>query len=110
MPNSEINLSILIIKGQNHYKGNIVSLFEAHAVGFAQELEIDGILEPEPTNGHDPNAVVLKVRGYTVGYVAQQHASDVKRAIGSGIKVICKLIWNRDPEQSQMQVVVTGYN
>jgi hypothetical protein len=62
MATSGINLSNAIIKGQNHYKGNIVSLFEAHAAGFAQELEIDGILEPEPTNGHDPNAVVLKVR------------------------------------------------
>lgn len=110
MATSGINLSNAIIKGQNHYKGNIVSLFEAHAAGFAQELEIDGILEPEPTNGHDPNAVVLKVRGYTVGYVAHQYASDIKKEIGSGIKVACKLIWNRDPEQSHMQVVVTGYN
>ena len=110
MSKPNLELSQLIIKGQNHYKGNIASLFDAHSETFAHEMSIDGILEPEPTNGHDPNAVVLKIRGYTVGYVAQQYAGDVKKEIGSGIKVTCKLIWNRDPEQSQIQVVVVGYS
>ena len=98
----------LVIKGQNHYKGNIISLFDSKTDGLAQELDIDGILEPEPTNAHDPNAVILRVHGYAVGYVAQQFASIVKNQIGSGIKVSCKLLWNRDPEAPMISVVVTS--
>ena len=109
MPANELDLSMCLIKGQNHYKGNIQSLFDANGAGFAQELDIDGILEPEPNNPHDPNAVILRVRGYAVGYVAQENAAAVKRQIGSGVKVNCKLIWNRHPDSSIMSVVVTSF-
>jgi hypothetical protein len=108
MANCETNLSDLIIRGQNHYKGNIVSIFDKNSTGFAQELDIDGILEPEPTNAHDPNAVILRVHGYAIGYVAQQKAMTVKQQIGSGIKVKCRLMWNRDPESEIFSVVVTA--
>ena len=108
MANSDLSTADLLIKGQNHYKGNIISLFDSKTDGFAQELDIDGILEPEPTNAHDPNAVILRVHGYAVGYVAQQFASNVKRQIGSGIKVSCKLLWNRDPEAPMISVVVSS--
>jgi hypothetical protein len=108
MANSDISIADLVIKGQNHYRGNIISLFDSKTDGLAQELDIEGILEPEPTNAHDPNAVILRVHGYAVGYVAQQFASSVKSQIGSGIKVSCKLLWNRDPEASMISVVVTS--
>jgi hypothetical protein len=108
MANGNISLADLVIKGQNHYRGNIISLFDSKTDGFAQELDIEGILEPEPTNAHDPNAVILRVHGYAVGYVAQQFASTVKRQIGSGIKVGCRLLWNRDPEVSIISVVITS--
>jgi len=108
MASSSISISELVIKGQNHYRGNIVSLFDTKADSFAQELDIEGILEPEPTNAHDPNAVILRVHGYVIGYVAQQFASSIKSQIGSGIKVGCKLLWNRDPETSMISVVITS--
>jgi len=108
VPDSDLDLTKCHIKGQNHYKGNIQALFDANGTGFAQELDIDGILEPEPTNAHDPNAVILRVRGYAVGYIAQEYASVVKTQIGSGVKVNCKLIWNRDPESPMVSVVVTS--
>jgi hypothetical protein len=108
MVNGNISLADLVIKGQNHYRGNIISLFDSKTDGFAQELDIEGILEPEPTNAHDPNAVILRVHGYAVGYVAHQFASSVKSQIGSGIKVGCKLLWNRDPETSIISVVITA--
>jgi hypothetical protein len=108
MASNSISISELVIKGQNHYRGNIVSLFAAKADGFAHELDIEGILEPEPTNAHDPNAVILRVHGYAIGYVAQQFAPSVKSQIGSGIKVGCKLLWNRDPEAPMISVVVTS--
>lgn len=88
----------LLIKGSNHYQGNISALFAQHAPPYSQELCIDGILEPEPTNGHDPNAVVLRVHGYVVGYIAQQFAASVRQRIGSGVKVDCRLVRNHDPE------------
>lgn len=97
-----------MIRGQNHYWGNIVSLFESKADSFAQELDIEGILEPEPTNAHDPNSVILRVHGYAIGYVGRQYASSVKRKIGSGVKVGCKLLWNRDPEAPMISVVITS--
>ena len=106
MESSRLNLADLVIRGQNHYKGNIVSLFNKNSEGFEQELDIDGILEPEPTNAHDPNAVILRVHGYTVGYIAQQNAEEVKKCIGTGTKVRCKLMWNRDPEAEMFTVVV----
>jgi hypothetical protein len=108
VPANELDLAKCYIRGQNHYKGNIQALFDANNAGFAQELEIDGILEPEPNNPHDPNAVILRVRGYAVGYIAQENAAGVKAQIGSGVKVNCKLIWNRDPEASMISVVVTS--
>lgn len=109
VPHNGLTPDLLIIKGQNHYRGNIISLFNQFGKGFAQELDLDGILEPEPTNAHDPNAVVLKVRGYTVGYIAVECAPQVKAAIGSGAKIDCKLIWNRDPVHPSMSVVVTNW-
>ena len=108
MANSNLSTADLVIKGQNHYRGNIISLFDAKTEGLAQELDIDGILEPVPTNAHDPNAVILRVHGYAIGYVAQQFASNVKNQIGSGIKVSCKLLWNRDPEAPMISVVITS--
>lgn len=108
MAKSNVSTADLVIKGQNHYKGNIISLFNSRTDGLAQELDIEGILEPEPTNAHDPDAVILRVHGYAVGYVAQQLAPIVKSQIGSGIKVNCKLLWNRDPEASMISVVVTS--
>ena len=47
--------------------GNNILFLNQFGKGFAQELDLDGILEPEPTNPHDANAVVLKVCGYTIG-------------------------------------------
>ncbi len=108
MAHHDISLQELVIRGQNHYRGNIVSLFESKADSFAQELDIEGILEPEPTNPHDPDAVILRVHGYAIGYIAQQFASSVKSQIGSGVKVGCKLLWNRDPEASMISVVITS--
>jgi len=108
MSELKLDLNKCNIRGQNHYKGNIQSLFDANDAGFAQELDIDGILEPEPNNPHDPNAVILRVRGYAVGYIAQENAAAVKSQIGSGVKVNCKLIWNRHPDSSMMMVVITS--
>lgn len=108
MARKSVDLSLLVIRGQNHYRGNIVSLFNSHASGFEQELEIDGILEPEPTNSHDPDAVVLRVLGYVVGYITQENATIVKNQIGSGIQVSCKMIWNRDPVSPMISVVITS--
>ncbi len=108
MPANKLDLTKCHIKGQNHYKGNIQSLFDVNGAGFAQELDIDGILEPEPSNLHDPNAVILRVRGYAVGYIAQENAAAVKSQIGSGVKVNCKLIWNRHPDSPMISVVVTS--
>jgi hypothetical protein len=108
MAHHDISIQELVIKGQNHYRGNIIALFHSKSDEFAQELDTEGILEPEPTNAHDPNAVILRVHGYAVGYVAQQFAISVKSQIGSGIKVGCKLLWNRDPEAPMMSVVITS--
>ncbi len=106
MGKNNLDSSELIIKGQNHYRGNIISLFEKKTNGFSHELDIDGILEPEPTNAHDPDAVILRVHGFTVGYIAQEFATSVKKQIGSGVKVQCKLMWNRDPEHPMFSVVI----
>lgn len=106
MAKNNIDISKLVIRGQNHYRGNIVSLFDAKTTGFAQELDIDGILEPEPTNTHDPNAVILRVHGFVIGYIAQEFASTVKSQISGGVKVQCKLMWNRDPESPIISVVI----
>jgi len=107
MANSSLNVRNLVVKGQNHYLGNIRALFDANTKGFTSELEIEGILEPEPTNAHDPNAVILRVRGYVVGYIQQQMAAEVKNQIGSGVKITCKLLWNRNPEDPVVSVVIT---
>ena len=106
MANSDIDFSKLVIKGQNHYRGNIISLFNSKTTGFAQELDIDGILEPEPSNEHDPDAVILRVHGFAVGYIAQEFANTIKDQISGGVKVRCKLIWNRDPEAPMISVVI----
>ena len=108
MGDNDINVGELLIKGQNHYQKDIISIFKKKSDGFAQELDIEGFLEPEPTNKQDPNAVRLRVDGKVVGYIAREKAQSAKEKIGNGVKVSCKLLWNRDPETPMFSIVVTS--
>ncbi|MBV6647002.1 MAG: HIRAN domain-containing protein [Cyclobacteriaceae bacterium] len=52
------------------------------------------VLEPEPSNIYDPNAVkVLTQEGKQIGYLNQDHALQVSKAIDNDVKVHCKVSW-----------------
>ena len=43
-------------------------------------------LVPEPTNPHDPNAVMVRIDGQRVGYLSRQDAKELGPVIVAGIK------------------------
>ncbi|GAB3919443.1 hypothetical protein GCM10011575_30470 [Microlunatus endophyticus] len=63
--------------GESHYRDSLRSLFPAKlpAGGGSQSIDTTAILLPEPSNKHDPNAVMVLVQGKQVGYLARDDAA-----------------------------------
>lgn len=64
------------VVGESHYKESLRSLFPAKLpADGSQSIDTTAILLPEPTNKHDPNAVMVLVQGKHVGYLAREDAA-----------------------------------
>lgn len=65
------------VVGESHYRESLRSLFPAKlpAAGGSLSIDTTAILLPEPTNKHDPNAVMVLVQGKQVGYLAREDAA-----------------------------------
>ena len=81
-------------------KGSITCIVGPNGAGKSTLFKmILGLEEP------DDGSITLD-KTARIGYIAQEWASSVKSQIGSGVKVQCKLIWNRDPEHPMISVVI----
>ena len=96
--------SYVEVAGARHYKLEIKrALGEKAKDSFNDEVECQ--LIPEVDNPHDPNAIAIKVRNLTIGYVPAEIATDlspiVKRLVASKYlpTTSCRIFWqppNRD--------------
>ena len=95
-----------IIAGVRHYEDNIMSLLRENedfdrskqelkdwymdqkVPEYVPKTELQVVLEEEPTNHYDPNAVKVLMNGLTVGYIKSGSCTHVKNVIAAGIKKI----------------------
>jgi hypothetical protein len=61
------------VAGESHYQEALRALTDTDGATEVR-LEVEAVLVPEPTNPHDPNAVMVQVGGLLVGYLPRQSA------------------------------------
>ncbi len=62
------------VVGELSYQNALIAICGRHT-RHSREGEYDAIIEREPSNPHDPNAIMVKIKGQTVGYLPrEQHA------------------------------------
>lgn len=82
----------LSIVGESHYQPALLSITNCSP---GQEVAFDCIAElvPEPTNPHDPHAVMVRIEGKCVGYLSRQNAQRLgprlKEMLAAGQPTIC---------------------
>jgi hypothetical protein len=59
------------------------SCYQEALLGFLRRTgrSMVATVEPEPTNPHDANAVVIKIEGEVVGYLSRNHAKRFQPAL-----------------------------
>lgn len=82
----------LSVVGESHYQPALLSITNSSP---GEEVAVDCIAElvPEPTNPHDPHAVMVRVEGKCVGYLSRQNARKfgprLKDMLNAGQPTIC---------------------
>jgi hypothetical protein len=64
------------VVGESNYQDALIAICGAHT-RHGHEGEHEAFIEPEPSNPHDPNAIMVKIRGRKVGYLPREHAQRV---------------------------------
>lgn len=95
-----------ILAGVRHYEDNIMTLlcenpdyrlskrdlldlYVYQAVPqYIPKAKLNVVLEEEPTNQYDPNAIKVLMNGLTVGYIKSGSCAHAKNVIAAGIKKI----------------------
>lgn len=67
------------VVGEAFQRDHLVALLKKNKVIEVGELQTQAMLELEPTNDFDPNAVKVMVDGLQVGYVPKTFSGDVTR-------------------------------
>ena len=69
------------VVGESFQRDHLVALLKKNKVIEVGEFATSAMLELEPTNDFDPNAVKVMVDGLQVGYVPKTFSGDVTRMI-----------------------------
>jgi HIRAN domain len=69
------------VVGESYQRDHLTSLIRAHKAFDTGEIFSTAVLELEPTNPFDPNAVKVVVEGTQVGYIPKLDSSDVTAMI-----------------------------
>lgn len=77
-------LAEVAIAGLQHYRGN--DLAELVKVGDTL------ILQPEPHNAYDPNAVMVMWEHNKMGYIPASLARDIRRQMQNGVEVVATIV------------------
>ena len=67
------------VVGESFHRDHLVALLKKNKVIAVGEFATSAMLELEPTNDFDPNAVKVMVDGLQVGYVPKTFSGDVTR-------------------------------
>lgn len=91
----------LPVVGESHYQPALVAI-TGSSPGQDVAHECLAELVPEPTNPHDPNAIMVKVEGKCVGYLSRQNAVKfgprIKAMIDAGQPTICNAFIGCKPD------------
>ncbi|ATU91750.1 HIRAN domain-containing protein [Phyllobacterium zundukense] len=72
--------------GESNYQDALIAICGAHT-RYGHEGEYDALLEREPSNRYDSNAVMVKIRGKKVGYLPREQAQRVgQQMLEAGIE------------------------
>jgi hypothetical protein len=91
----------LPIVGESNYQPALLAITGSSR---GQDVSHDCLAElvPEPTNPHDPNAIMVKVEGRCVGYLSRQNAlkfgPHIKAMIKAGQPTICNAFIGCKPD------------
>lgn len=66
----------MTVVGESNYQNALIAICGQHT-RYGTDLELEARIELEPWNPHDPNAVVVKIEGHTVGYLPRDQAARV---------------------------------
>ena len=101
---------LLIVNGARHHAGTIQHLIKLNAKG-ALSYDCDAVLENEPNNKFDQNAIAVLVDHLRVGYISAEKAPSLKRIILDSYNVLrCTLLWNGDPDSDYSLYTVQLFN
>ncbi|HYO65152.1 MAG TPA: HIRAN domain-containing protein [Archangium sp.] len=64
------------VVGESNYQEALIAICGRHT-RHSQHLEFDAVIEVEPTNAYDPNAIVVKIAGHKVGYLPREQAARI---------------------------------
>lgn len=96
--------------GESYRREAVSRLFRSWGLPEGGVKICEAVLEPEPRNPHDPNAVKVVIDGLHVAYVPSDETASVKRAIaraGRGIVAFCPArVW-ATPEDGLWRARVT---
>jgi hypothetical protein len=71
--------------GESHYQDSLIAICGAYSRD-GTEATYEGLIEREPANPHDPNAIMVKILGRKVGYLPREQAERVSEQMrGSGL-------------------------
>jgi len=99
------------IVGESHYQEALSAICGGHCEeGHQHECVVE--LLPEPTNPHDPNAVMIRIEGRTVGYLSRDWAplylAGLKAIGHDGAPAICNAMINGGWERTRRGEVDRG--
>ena len=75
---SEYNYGVV---GESFQRDHLMALIRAHKAFETGEIVTTAVLEPEPTNPFDSNAVKVVIEGVQVGYIAKFDSAAVTKMI-----------------------------
>ena len=82
------------VAGESHYQEALREIAGSAASNREVAVDTEALLVPEPSNPHDPNAVMVRIDGKLVGYLPRDEAvayRDTLRALGErGRTALCE--------------------
>ena len=105
----EIDYTFEVV-GESFQRDHLVQLIKKHKAIEIGEIHTTAILELEPTNDFDPNAVKVLVEGLQVGYIPKSlsgTATEHIRGLGkTTLEVPARLGWDTDNPQPLIGVML----
>ena len=98
------------VVGESFQRDHLVQLVKKHKAIEIGEIHTTAVLELEPTNDFDPNAVKVLVEGLQVGYIPKslsETATEHIKSLGkTSLEVPARLGWDTDNPQPLIGVML----